>query len=211
MTCSLTTIRDSDWIGNRLLRTDGCYDTSEGAKCEPTTGGSADSEHESRAGAQSTDRSPRKRSRPYARLGRRLTLANAAKEYVWLWDLRHGISVRAIASREGLPIRRVRFGLARAQAQEQGCGSESTVRPPRLVPLFPIGPYSPLSRCRHTRPIQSGSLLCCMICHESGMDRHPALRRDPRTDPKPEPEPTSKLQTVPRETRKERRLRRFGT
>ena len=80
---------------------------------------------------------------------------------------------------------------------------------PRLVPLFPIGPLTPRSTCPHHGPIRPGSVFCCMVCSQSGMDDHPALWRDPSTDPPPEPkapEPTGPL-AGGRETRKERRRR----
>jgi hypothetical protein len=211
MICSANTVQTLDWIGNQLLRSDGCYETSDHTSYEEASERSGCLVQALQAMRRSIGHSPRKRSRPSVRLSRRLTLANAAREYIWLWDLRHGLSLEAIASREGLTIRRVRFGVARAQAHEQGCCSESSIRPPRLVPLFPLGPYTPHSSCRHKRPIQSGSLLCCMICHESGMDRHPALRRDPRTDPAPEPKLASKPCSLARETRRQRRQRQFAT
>jgi hypothetical protein len=81
--------------------------------------------------------------------------------------------------------------------------------PPRLVPLFPIGPFTPQSTCPHHGPIRPGSVFCCMVCSRSGMDDHPALKRDPRTDPRPEPKvpvPTG-LGSGERETRRERRRR----
>jgi hypothetical protein len=141
-----------------------------------------------------------------------MTLEVVAMEYVWLWDRRHGISVETIAAREGVGVKRVRFGLARAKAQEKGVVTTGTVRPPRLVPLFPIGAYTPQSTCGHRRPIEAGSALCCMVCHQSGMDRHPALRRDPRSEPAPEPKPKPAPNPIDtqRETRKERRQRLFG-
>ena len=165
----------------------------------------------SRAGwtGEGTGRSAR--SKPKA--SRELTLEIAAMEYVWLWDRRHGISIEAIAAREGVNVGRVRFGVTRARAQEKGAmTTTNSVRPPRLVPLFPIGPYTPVSACAHNRPIAHGSALCCMVCHCSGMDRHPALRRDPRTDPAPEPKPNAPPEPadLKRETRKERRQRLFG-
>jgi len=146
------------------------------------------------------------------RMSREITLEIAAKEYVWLWDRRHGISIEAIAAREGMSIGRVRFGVARARAQEESTATTSTMRPPRLVPLFPIGAYTPQSICAHRRPIEPGSSLCCMVCHTSGMDRHPALRRDPRTDPAPEPKPKAAPEQAKsqRETRRERRQRLFA-
>ncbi|MGO9471071.1 MAG: hypothetical protein ACLQVF_43825 [Isosphaeraceae bacterium] len=147
------------------------------------------------------------------RLSRQMSLEIAAREYVWLWDRRHGISIEAIAAREGRSITRVRFGVARARAQEKCTATTSAVRPPRLVPLFPIGAYTPHSDCAHRRQIEPGSSLCCMVCHASGMDRHPALRRDPRTDPAPEPKPQAAPEPAwnAPETRKERRQRLFGT
>jgi hypothetical protein len=148
------------------------------------------------------------------RVSREMTLEIAAKEYVWLWDRRHGSSIEAIAAREGVSSARVRFGVARARAQQKGSATTTTaaVRPPRLVPLFPIGAYTPQSGCGHRRPIEPGSSLCCMVCHTSGMDRHPALRRDPRTDPAPEPKPKAMAEPAKsqRETRRERRQRLFG-
>jgi hypothetical protein len=150
-------------------------------------------------------------SRP--RMSRReSTLEVAAKEHLWSWDRRQGISIEAIAAREGVSIGRVRFGVARARAHEKAGGTASAVRPPRLVPLFPIGAYTPQSTCGHRRPIEPGSSLCCMVCHTSGMDRHPALRRDPRSDPTPEPKAALSPESVKRqrETRKERRRRLYG-
>jgi hypothetical protein len=171
-----------------------------------------------------------RRGKPVRRVGtgprsdRTLTLATAAAEYIWLYDMRHGLSIPEIAIRAGVSVARVRYGVKRALAQEQPICSEAlnkqpspgtrTIHPPRLVPLFPIGPYTPQSACPHRVPIEPGSVLCCMVCHCSGMDEHPAMQRDPRTDPIPEPKsvPTSvarsKLNTQ-HETRKERRRRRF--
>ncbi len=158
------------------------------------------------------DRRSAKRQGPPRMSREIITLEIAAKEYVWLWDRRHGISIEAIAAREDLSTGRVRFGVARARAQERSTATASAVRPPRLVPLFPIGAYTPQSSCAHRRAIEPGSSLCCMVCHSSGMDRHPALRRDPRTEPAPEPKPkvTPQVAKSPRETRKVRRKRLFG-
>jgi hypothetical protein len=143
-----------------------------------------------------------------------LSLAVMATEYVWLWDVRHGVGMNEIAMREGVTYRRVRQGVARARALEKDCQRDTpAVAPPRLIPLFPIAPYTPQSACAHHRPIQNGSLLCCMVCHRSGVDDHPALLRSPLTDPAPERKPTPELTSRKRkrETRKERRQRLFGT
>jgi hypothetical protein len=139
-----------------------------------------------------------------------MSLETMAKEYIWLWDVRHGISVNALAMREGVTVRRVQFGVSRARAQENGCRAETAVRPPRLVPLFPIGSYTPQSACRHRQPLERGSLFCCVVCHCTGIDDHPALQRDPLTDPAPEPKLASPQKRTRRETRKERRQRLFA-
>jgi hypothetical protein len=145
-----------------------------------------------------------------ARLYGGMTLELAAKEYIWLWDLRHGVAAKTIAIVEGISVRRVQAGAARARAQERPCPTETAVRPPPLVPFFPIGPFNPDSRCGHNRPIQAGSVLCCMVCHCSGMDDHPALKRNPLTDPAPEPKPPPAPKAAARETRKQRRQKIYG-
>lgn len=141
-----------------------------------------------------------------------------AREYIWLWDVRHGTSIPEIASREKVSIRRVRLGVCRARCMESSAPGDTAddkrvVRPPRLVPLFPIVPYTPQATCAHNRKIPRGSVLCCMVCHQSGIDDHPGLKRNPLTDPKPEPKPerTAGLVAKPaRETRKQRRARLFS-
>ena len=159
------------------------------------------------------------------RSDRTLTLATAAAEYIWLYDLRHGLSIHEIAVRAGVSIGRVRYGVKRARAQEkpissiavieQSSSNAETIRPPRLIPLFPVGPYTPQSACPHRVPIKPGSALCCMVCHRSGKDDHPALQRDSQTDPSPEPRlvPTPARQPglgAPLETRRQRRRKQFA-
>ena len=155
----------------------------------------------------------RKRTRLKARgkSTRAMSLKILAKEYIWLWDVRHGVSISEIAIREGVSVPRVRFGVARARAQERVCPTEAATRPPRLIPLFPLGAFTPQSTCGHHRAIEPGSFLCCVVCHCSGIDDHPALQRDPVTDPVPEPKPPAAPAKVERETRKQRRQRIFGT
>jgi DNA-binding CsgD family transcriptional regulator len=138
-----------------------------------------------------------------------MSLATLAKEYIWLWDVRHGISINEIAVREGISVRRVQAGVSRSRAQEDNCEVETADRPPRLIPLFPVGSYTPQSACRHLRPLEQGSLFYCVVCHSSGIDDHPALQRDPLTDPSPEPKPAPAPKKTARETRRQRRQRVF--
>jgi hypothetical protein len=144
-----------------------------------------------------------------------ISLAVLAREFIWLWDARHGVSTQEIAQREGLSSRRVRFGISRAQAHDTSVKGDTTAfRPPLLTPLFPIPAYTPHSGCAHHGPIKQGSVICCMVCHQSGVDGHPGLQRDPATDPKPEPDPSSTAppttKKTARETRKQRRARVYG-
>jgi hypothetical protein len=176
----------------------------------------AEEREQHRQGQGDSENCRRKRARRRAlRVGGELSLAIMAKEYIWLWDVRHGVSTNEIAMRERVTTRRIQQGLARAKAQERSSPSDSTVHPPRLIPLFPIGSYTPQSTCAHQGPIERGSLLCCMICHCSGVDDHPGLMRSPLTDPEPEPKPAPAPacteKQAKRETRKERRQRLFGT
>jgi hypothetical protein len=145
-------------------------------------------------------------------------LATAAKEYIWLWDHRHGASPEDIAAKAGVSPARVRLGLARAHACDNGepygdgASSGNSARSPRLIPMFPIVSFTPSSTCAHRRVLRTGSLFCCMVCHRSGIDGHPALKRDRRTDPSPEPKPAPPLaKKLKRETRKQIRARLFGT
>jgi hypothetical protein len=156
-----------------------------------------------------------------------------ARELVWLDDIRRGYSIKEIARREGLGCRRIQHGVSRARKRanlsrireshsSNGLGEptgnvtasagravrDDPNRPPRLVPLFPIGAFSPQSACPHHGPIRAGSVFCCMVCSRSGVDDHPALKRDPRTDPRPERTVTTFVRVAGvRETRKQRRQR----
>lgn len=55
-------------------------------------------------------------------------------------------------------------------------------RPPKLLPLFPMGHFTPKSLCAHIFMIPRGSIWCCMVCHQSGQDDHPALQNDRMRD-----------------------------
>lgn len=89
---------------------------------------------------------------------------------------------------------------------------ERLLADPPAVPIFPIVAFAPGSECPHNGPIHEGSVLCCMICHDTGQREHPALKRSKATDPKPEPR--TKRPELPRragrgETRREKRRRLF--
>lgn len=140
----------------------------------------------------------------------KVNLPIVIQESIWLAEVREGHSVHTIAQRDNLSRQRIQFGVTRARLREAakisrleqiaaeaarhrelGIPAEATPVAPRLVPLFPIGPLVPTSKCGHNGPLRAGSSFCCMICHTSGKDDHPALRRDPKTDPAPEPMPRS--------------------
>lgn len=170
-------------------------------------------------------RAPRGR-RAETRCSPTLTLEVAAREWMWLYDYRHGMSLAEIAGYEGLSIERVWAGVERAAAHESKLSKDDLVENFksfrendmgfRLIPLFPIGAFTPQATCSHRDSIEKGSRLCCMVCHASGMDDHPGLQRDPKTDPSPEPQPALPADPVVQigpgkleETRKQRRRRQF--
>jgi hypothetical protein len=144
----------------------------------------------------------------------KIDVATAAREHVWFVDHAHGKSSQEIADRDGVTPRRVRLGISRARAKQPpvpGETAEPYVRPPRLEPLFPVRPLSPESTCPHRWRIKRGSVFVCMICHRSGQDGHPGLRRNRKFDPKPEPKPSAPPPLKAKlETRRQRRLRTFG-
>jgi len=81
-----------------------------------------------------------------------------------------------------------------------------------LVPLFPVNGFTPESPCPHHGPLPEGSALCCMACHKSGMDDHPAIRRDRRFDPRPDdPALMAVALEASRDARRERRIARSSS
>jgi hypothetical protein len=162
------------------------------------------------------------------RMDQSLTLEVAARDYIWLYDFRRGIGYGKIAVHEGVSVRQVQEGIERARKLEKKCSKDALIddlKPGglvdlgfRLTPLFPIGAFTPQSACPHRDPMKHGSGLCCMVCHASGMDDHPGLRRDPAVDPSPEPETAEEsveAASLPGpspspETRKQRRRRQFA-
>ncbi len=182
------------------------------------------------AGVDRSRSEDEKRPRPRAKSG--VSLSLQARELVWLDEIRRGYSIKEIARREGLGCRRIQHGVCRARqrgnlsrthdsrigdhlhdrnekitASAGRLSRDDPNRPPRLVPLFPIGAFTPGSSCPHHGPIRPGSVFCCMVCSQSGVDDHPALKRDPCTDPRPERKAALVRVTSVRETRKHRRQR----
>lgn len=134
---------------------------------------------------------------------------------------RAGVSVALLARRYGLSRQGVYDGIARARLAERPAGTPP--RPPSLVLAFgssckalgilrcqDVHPCRACDckgcvRCNWTglAPIPKGTSLCCGVCHQSGQESHPALRRH-TSDPKPERRVASKPE--PKRTRKERRF-----
>lgn len=135
------------------------------------------------------------------------TEIQAFRDEEWLRLHEEGRTVAALAEEAGMSVRHVKRVLSRARKDRDSRmrdtdggptlsqdveGDEAISAAPRtpwwleLVPLFPVGSFTPNSPCPHHGPIREGSLLCCMVCSASGIDGHPALARDPATDPLPE-------------------------
>ena len=119
------------------------------------------------------------------------SLARAAADYIWAYDVERGMSPKAIAAREGLSVRAIRKGISRARRHDRGMPQVNTIREPsnepRLVPLFPVGPFTPDSTCPHAG-IRPSPPFVCMVCHRSYADDHPAVRppdRSARAAPTP--------------------------
>ncbi len=146
----------------------------------------------------------------------RQSLVNAARDYIWLYDKRHGMSLQAMADRDNVNVRRIRSGIERAEAADAATVAtplRPSINQPPLVLLFPCVGFGPSIPCPHRGPIRRGSILCCAVCHKSGVDGHPALLRDPTTDPKCEPPKEVPRAADPagdaKETRRVKRLRKW--
>lgn len=166
----------------------------------------------------------------------------ALRDAEWLRLREEGMSIAELAEEAGMSERHVKRALSRARKAEEdrlrdvpdatsdeGDSSEPASAAPRtpwwmeLVPLFPVTSFTPQSECPHRGPLPEGSLLCCMVCSASGIDGHPAMKRDSATDPRPEPKsrpkrradeaksetPDDEAGPTP-ETRRQRRSRIFG-
>lgn len=92
-----------------------------------------------------------------------------------------------------------------------------TSRPePGFVPQFPLGAYTPNSRCRHRGTLTETASCCCMICHASGRHEHYLLPKYIAQVPNANINNDSgsreayASQSISRETRKQRRHRLFS-
>jgi hypothetical protein len=144
-------------------------------------------------------------------------LDKSGQEYVWLRGFHDSASAAEPAVRARNRTQRVPSALARACTVLSNRSFQIIRRPPQLVPLFPVGTYTPSSRCAHRGPIERGSVFCCMICHTCGQDDHPALQINRSIEPNTEVKWTATLlstkyskQRIFLETRKLRRQRLFG-
>jgi hypothetical protein len=115
-----------------------------------------------------------------------------------------GLSVDRLAGRFHLSIRSVESILAGARSDRERSRSGPPPRAPKLVPLFPVGAFTPDSPCPHYGPIKAGSNLACMVCGKSGRDGHPALVIHKGEEQPPDPRIAKNTQSS-RESR--RRLR----
>jgi hypothetical protein len=123
--------------------------------------------------------------------------------------------VSKVAVHERLSAQRVHSGLAKCPSWQLRNFDQDLRRLPRLVPLFPVGSYTPQSTCGHRGPIEPGSLFCCMICHSSGHDGDLALQiessfghasKEKSCDAIPA---ATEREIIPSETRRQRRQRLF--
>ena len=120
-----------------------------------------------------------------------LSLKTLAREYVWLWDVRHGRSADDIAIAEGRTVDQVRRGVERAKGVADRDGADPAYRPahrPRptlsLLPLFPIGPLTPTSPCPHTGAVPPAPFVC-MVCGRSHADEYLGYLRVVDGEPMP--------------------------
>jgi hypothetical protein len=136
----------------------------------------------------------------------------AVSDYVWLCESDRGMSARKPVVRKRNRVQRIPSAIGQGRRAFQ-----ILQQAPRLVPLFPIGSYTPHSRCAHSGPIERGSVFCCMVCHTSGQDDHPALQYSSAVDLNAELEDKGQLareqcshQPLVNNTRRQRRQKLFG-
>jgi hypothetical protein len=134
---------------------------------------------------------------------------------VWMHNLNHERSAKEVLARAGLSAQHSHASLARCLSWQTRSFYRDLRQSPRLVPLFPVGSFTPGSVCGHYGPIERGSVFCCMICHNSGQDDHPSLQNNSSFKDRYKAKSCDWIpsahswETVPSETRKQRRQRVF--
>ena len=145
------------------------------------------------------------------------SLETSIRDYVWLRDSQGKMSEKEPAVRERNRTQWISPALNQTRAVLTSRSFQFSWRPPQLIPLFPVGNYTPSSPCAHRSRIERGSFFCCMICHASGQDDHPALQNNWPVELNSEVNwdatfRSSKYskQKISLETRKQRRQRLFA-
>ena len=112
-----------------------------------------------------------------------------AEDARYLAMRRAKLSYREIAKERGVSYRTVYLGVNRARERERYVPPPPGPPPSLVLSFGSSNKPLKLLTCDdvHRGPIPKGSTCCCGVCHKSGVDHLPAMRRDPRTDPKPEP------------------------
>jgi hypothetical protein len=95
----------------------------------------------------------------------------AARDLIWLYDCRGGLSVAELAARDGVSVDAVRDAIHRGEGHASPGVADLTVPPDvSLLPLFPVGGLTPSSHCPHHGPIRPGEPVYCVVCHATGFD-----------------------------------------
>ncbi len=96
------------------------------------------------------------------------------RDVVWYVLSKQGNSARQIGLQFGVHHATVRKGITREQARR---------RVPKVAILFPAAPtpFTPLTPCQHGI-INDGDSVYCPVCHVCGLDGHPELIIDRKTE-----------------------------
>lgn len=124
----------------------------------------------------------------------------AARDWVWDYDFSRGISLTQIAKEHGTTPAYVyvRILAVRRRAREHAGEQEEQLSRPaddpavrRVIPLFPVGPLTPLSECPHRGNIPPGSRYYCVVCDQTGVipESPPPIDSSARAASRPRPEP----------------------
>ncbi len=98
-------------------------------------------------------------------------------EFFWLAAVQQGISMSSIAKTFKVSWntveRRIRFA--------------RTTYIPNLEIVIPFD-LTPKAACTHP-PIEVGDKVYCVLCHQTGIEDHPLLKRDPKNEPRRDKKP----------------------